>query len=362
MTVSANKGRHASTTKASHWHVRCSLQERIWGAEQSRSSTLWPMSWAHGELHADIVPLPTSLRTAVRSTSCPSSRKWLTFSGNIGACAFARQDVHAIVGSMLEELSRLCIEIEHFRDPNRIDIQRFSIANVPKRIARCFHAGSVSPFKQTCTQSLKSLSCGVEPSPHHRSSPRLAAALRTPNAVSFLHGRGFTTLFIELHCVFLHFVIAPGHNTLHAGAAAIWLFRRPDRTYWNQTHRPAERKPQLVAGRRRWHHQRQDTLFGAFAPPATGAHHVTSNWHSAVGWPMSGNSHVPVASFTIADIVSSLFSRPRVISLVVRRHVLPPRKWLRPSSLLTSCSGRGIAASSASTRQVRVLCSLSEDA
>ena len=37
---------------------------------------------------------------------------------------------------------------------------------------------------KTCTQSLKSLSCGVEPSPHHSSSPRLVTALRTPNATS----------------------------------------------------------------------------------------------------------------------------------------------------------------------------------
>ena len=48
---------------------------------------------------------------------------------------------------------------------DRINIQRSGNANVPKRIARFFLAGSVSPFKQTCTKSLKSMSCGVEPSP-----------------------------------------------------------------------------------------------------------------------------------------------------------------------------------------------------
>ena len=140
---------------------------------------------------------------------------------------------------MLVELSRLCIEIDQFRDPNRIDIQRSSNANVPKRIARDFLACSVSPFKQTCTQSLKSLSCGVEPSPHHRSSPRLATTLRTPNAthvsfgvVSFLHGRtsprsslSFTASFSALSSLLVTTRFTPGPQQSDSFAG-------------NQTHRP----------------------------------------------------------------------------------------------------------------------------
>ena len=41
----------------------------------------------------------------------------------------------------------------------------------------------------------------------------------------------FTLLFIECHCVFLHFALSSllVKNPLHAGAVAIRLFRRPDR-------------------------------------------------------------------------------------------------------------------------------------